>query len=378
MDDWDNVRDDLLWMFVSVGQVDANSMHDSAGLLVLDNARRLAEAGRKHWGELHSRRNPTREWFEDWVARIPSFGCACKEHFASTRARVSVGFDDSNGSAEWFSSTHELHNDINVELHRPLMSLTEAMKIWRPDLLPNLEPIDGLLAVTSLRPFASELAGNAKTVRCLESWRRLGLSIACVQQPGEVNSLRDQFPQVDRWIEASEWNSCYSRPTVLISDMLRVAAKDTNVLLINSDIEIEYDELSRTALAEASAKASQDHGACSVGRRWDYVGNQFGSRNQATPEPYGLDAFVLSPQQVSRLTPGRYEIGKPMWDYWLPFGVRFNGHAIRTLPDKMFWHAAHDQQWTQAEWTMGRDWFESEYGTVFDWHQFRQELIPSS
>ncbi len=316
----------------------------------------LETVGRELWKELHEKRDPDQDWFDSWRARIPAFGCKCVEEFTAILERIPVRFDD------WFSWTNEVHNAVNANIQRRVMLLREAMRIWRPDLLPRLEPIAGVVAVTSLAP------NRPDTRRILDSWVRLGLSIVCVQTEREADSIQDAYGDIVRVIAAPDFASEYESPTVLISSLLDVAhAVDSPILLINSDIEIDATPENRQAIIDAAT-----NGHFSVGVRWNHPGVTIA---ESTREPYGLDAFVISPEQVAQLKKERYEIGRPMWDYWLPFSVRFNGHKIHQLPEKMFYHREHAQRWSQAEWMMGRGWFESEHGAVFDWHQFRGELI---
>jgi len=76
------------------------------------------------WREVHTKREPTVEWFNDWVRRIPNIQCGCLlwllEYLKSNPER----YDD------WFVWSWELHNAINTKLGKPLVTLEEARKIW--------------------------------------------------------------------------------------------------------------------------------------------------------------------------------------------------------------------------------------------------------
>ena len=92
-------------------------------------------SGAEHWAELHLQRKPTREWFDSWLARIPSFGCNCRSSFAAILERFQPSISEILDSspveqAKWFALTVALHNAVNVDLKRPEMTLDDASKRW--------------------------------------------------------------------------------------------------------------------------------------------------------------------------------------------------------------------------------------------------------
>jgi hypothetical protein len=85
------------------------------------------QAFRDHWRELHTQKEPTQEWFTDWVRRIPP-GCGCGESFESILLRVGEPrFHD------WFSWTVEIHNQVNRKLSKPEITLEKAIETWQQD-----------------------------------------------------------------------------------------------------------------------------------------------------------------------------------------------------------------------------------------------------
>ena len=92
-------------------------------------------SGAEHWAELHLQRKPTREWFDSWLARIPSFGCGCANNFKPILERFQPSISEILDSspvnhAKWFALTVALHNAVNVDLQRPEISLDDASKRW--------------------------------------------------------------------------------------------------------------------------------------------------------------------------------------------------------------------------------------------------------
>ncbi len=301
-----------------------------------------------HWLELHLKPVPTPVWFQDWLNRIPSIGCHCQTDFQEIVSRLPPDFSNKEAFFEWSVAAH---NCVNAKLLKPKLSIDQVRQVYQPG-------IDGLMAVTSLSN------GNLHQHDALNSWLAAGLSIMAVQQRREIDQLKQEYWQVKDFIAADTWQSAYDKPTVPISDMLAVASRlNTKILLINSDIEIEG---SQQPLIDA-----RDSTAVSVGHRHNYSTDK--SRN--TPEEWGLDAFILSPQHASLLDRERYEIGRPMWDYWLPYALKHSGFKLETIQAKLFYHRSHPQRWTQTEWQLGADWFQARFGPVHDWVQFRKTLL---
>ncbi len=87
------------------------------------------------WAELHLQRNPTRKWFDDWVASVPNFACGCRDNFKPILERFQRSISDILDSSlvdqlKWFALTVALHNAVNVDLKRPEMTLDDATKRW--------------------------------------------------------------------------------------------------------------------------------------------------------------------------------------------------------------------------------------------------------
>jgi len=82
----------------------------------------LVKIGRALWKELHEyaqnyfdEPTPTQmasaeRWFMEWRKKVPSFGCACKEHLAEALRTVTM---DYSSRTALYSSTVALHNAIN-------------------------------------------------------------------------------------------------------------------------------------------------------------------------------------------------------------------------------------------------------------------------
>lgn len=77
----------------------------------------VAETGRQLWADLHKQESPTQEWFDDWLSRVPNFGCSCRKDFAEYLKTNPPRFDD------FYVWSVEAHNWTNKKLNKP---------IWNP------------------------------------------------------------------------------------------------------------------------------------------------------------------------------------------------------------------------------------------------------
>ena len=77
------------------------------------------------WAELHTKHDPTAEWFSDWLNRVPK-NCGCD--------RSLKGILDELGTpdyTDWFAYSVRLHNAVNRKLSKPELSHDEARAIWQ-------------------------------------------------------------------------------------------------------------------------------------------------------------------------------------------------------------------------------------------------------
>lgn len=78
----------------------------------------------KLWKELHTQKNATEAWFNEWLKQIPRRGCKCKNEIAKILKTHPPRYDD------WFNWTVELHNAVNTKLGHKELSIDEAATIW--------------------------------------------------------------------------------------------------------------------------------------------------------------------------------------------------------------------------------------------------------
>lgn len=200
-----------------------------------------------------------------------------------------------------------------------------------------------LVTSLSLLPHHRLVQGEA-----LDSWKRVGFDIVSVNRPSEIESLSKQYVQVDQWIEDDDKKSYYPVSTPRINSLAKVATSlQSDIFLINSDIEIHGDP--------SPIKPVDDSILCGV--RANYHKNP----SDGLREEWGIDSFYLTPEMADSLPEIPFCIGKPMWDYWVPFHFRDLGRNVQFIQEPIFFHKAHDIHWSQRDWILGYEWLNHFY-----------------
>jgi hypothetical protein len=206
-----------------------------------------------------------------------------------------------------------------------------------------------------------------RQLRCLTSWFKLGVRPLVVNTAKELEDIKSLLPSWCESVASEDVTQCYDRPTQLINSLVNVGiTRDVPFLLLNADIEI-------IGKCNVLIKALEHTDKLTIGVRYNY---STGSPRRATKEAYGLDAFMLSPALARTLPVSPLGIGKPMWDYWLPYHFRSLGIAFNWIDTPYFFHEKHELGWNKNEWEMGKKWMMDTYGESNDYGSphFRKSL----
>jgi hypothetical protein len=187
-----------------------------------------------------------------------------------------------------------------------------------------------------------------------------------VNSSDEVRQLRGRVA-VDEFMPCDDLPTAFKIPTQYVHTMLRKASQfGRSVLLVNSDIEIlgSHDVLRHLSDNEAM-----------IGIRTNYSG----AFTNVQRERWGLDVFHLSDAIARSIPDSIYAIGRPFWDYWLPWLLQRDKVSLRWVGDEVFFHERHPQAWTDEDWQLGRAWFEEKYDLSINWEMWRrrQPFPPS-
>lgn len=206
------------------------------------------------------------------------------------------------------------------------------------------------LAVTSISPSEHR---RARQLKCLRSWVAYGLRVIVVNTPHELAGIA--LPPGVSSVASDDVTTAYDRPTIRINALMRSAVQNLradgeSIAILNSDLEIiGSSEVLEVALCHRDK--------LTIGVRWNFDG-----LSEAQIERDGLDFFMLSRQMAESLPDMPYGLGKPFWDYWLPYHFRRNDVAIHWIKSPFLFHEAHETYWSTVEWKAGCDALKAAYG----------------
>ena len=282
-------------------------------------------------------------WYEnEWIPSIPGCG-SCRTRWSELTKRFPINWTDAKSA---YRCLIDLHNLVSTQhANKPAISHQQADEIylWQPSL------DDCFVAVTAL-----SLLPNHRFVqsRVLDSWKRFGLTIHSVNTVSEIEQLTLIYPQVDQWHESDGILSKYARPTQRINSLANIAIKLSHpILLINSDIEIHGPQ--------SMVREPHAAGRVIVGIRHNYRNHWWADSSRFV---WGVDAFAITPELARSLPESPLEIGRPMWDYWLPYHCKLYGSAMEWIGEPLFYHREHPINWSSSDWKIGADWIEKQYG----------------
>ncbi len=201
------------------------------------------------------------------------------------------------------------------------------------------------IAITSLNPNPDK---QERQRLCVQSWRDIGLEVIAVNTAAELRRLDTGLAGLIHGHASENTPLEYAKPTQRVATIIK-AGLQTGLpfLLINSDIEINGDP---RVITDALAHPDK----LTIGVRYNHDAGQ--PLQSACYEPWGLDAFLMTPELAATVPNLPFGIGKPVWDYWLPHHFRIRGYKFHWIRRPFFFHERHPLGWSVAEWNMGARW----------------------
>jgi hypothetical protein len=245
-----------------------------------------------------------------------------------------------------------VHASASTQKLSTIKRISDYLSIKNPQPL-----ISGLTAVTSL----SLLPHHIKVQeRCLQSWMDMGLRVVAGNSERDIAQLREIYPYVD-FVPCRQSDS-YDRPTTRIYDLLHVVSGA--FLLINSDIEMHG---SQSILLDALKSRER-----LIGLRHNYDHGIF----ETNIERWGIDAFLLFPEDVESFPDLDFAIGQTMWDWWVPIHLESINAKIRWIGEPFFFHKSHPVHWKQESLQIGREMLHQQYKVPVEhpyWESWRKD-----
>jgi hypothetical protein len=134
------------------------------------------------------------------------------------------------------------------------------------------------------------------------------------------------------------------------------------MLMINSDIATYGDQ--RMLIDAISNRDNL------IGLRQNWTG----AISDFKVERWGIDAFLLYPDQVATFPDLDFAIGQTMWDYWVPYQLQKIGGKLRWYGEPFFFHKTHPIHWKEESTSIGQGLIASHYGETIDWEGWRRSL----
>ena len=304
------------------------------------------ETGRAAWLALHSYDGCDPGFLREWEKTIPSSSCGCKESYNVYKAEDRPDFSSPMAFFLWGC---RIHNRVNAKLGKPKLPLWSAIEQWKP-----VQPgVSDLVVVTSLSPLPKHLEVQDESLR---SWKAMGFTVISGNTAEEIPSLRDLY-DVD-FFEVKP-SSSFDRPCPRVYDLMQLGG-DRPMLMINSDIAIYGDQRVFTSAIE------NRESIVGVRHNWtELIGN-------AKVENWGLDAFLIYPEQVETFPDLDFAIGQTMWDYWIPYHLEMINAKIKWVGEPIFFHRLHPVHWEATSVSVGQNMIASHYNDSVDWERWRR------
>ena len=200
--------------------------------------------------------------------------------------------------------------------------------------------------VTSFNP---DRRAALHQIGCFETWASQGFDVVAVQGQGEIIPDRIASRRC-RGVEVTRIDE--SGPPRLIH-LLRKAATIEGAILLNSDLMMlpGFFEAIQSWMGQTWGETG-----CLWLRRWNIgqdVPVELASKMKATREQWGIDAFAVRPSSalLEFFDNLDLRIGRPGWDYVLPYWFKLRGLPLWTIDDPpLLLHRDHPIRWSQASW----------------------------
>lgn len=123
---------------------------------------------------------------------------------------------------------------------------------------------------------------------------------------------------------------------------IQVILKNTeygkNYCIINDDILISNSSFLKVV-------SNLTDNSVVIGKRWNY------DDNVCFRDPWGIDIVAFRGDLARNISiPIEFRLGKPWWDYQLPYSFLKSGIKVKTFNDKCLLHKTHNNRWSNEEW----------------------------
>jgi hypothetical protein len=199
--------------------------------------------------------------------------------------------------------------------------------------------------ITSLNPKNID-----KCKSCVTTWKNYLSEVVAVQTASEIPILQPHFPDVT-FVVTDRVGTVFDTP---FCPNIHTLVEQGPGIIINSDISImsSYDAFATRFLVERTDKVLD------CGIRWDYTGDI----SNRKLNPYGIDAFKITPELMDLFKDTAFTIGQPGWDYYFILDAHRAGFFINAHKNPaIFLHEVHEINWSRWKLTLAQALLERRY-----------------
>lgn len=187
---------------------------------------------------------------------------------------------------------------------------------------------------------------------CIDTWKNHASTITLVQHETEKEQIKECFPGFNY-----EFHGGPVRTEIVEYTNLALVY-DEPIMFINSDIEINQ-----------SPEAFTKHWSnipihqLQIGIRHNYATDPAHS----LPENWGVDAFCVTPTMAATIPNYGFQIGLPVWDYWIVYHFWLNKYTISCDLGPSLLHKTHPLNWKPEDHKHGFEIMKKATGKSKEW-----------
>jgi glycosyltransferase involved in cell wall biosynthesis/ADP-heptose:LPS heptosyltransferase/tetratricopeptide (TPR) repeat protein len=233
----------------------------------------------------------------------------------------------------------ELNKDSSIEALKDGTAATINPSPARP-AVPVLKAFkkDAIVIATSIAPKEID-----KQVKAINSWHKLGFEVISVNNPDEIEILREHFPLVN-FVEAKRnAKELLGKPYIYIDDILeQLKTAGCNICgIVNSDIFLVANENTLSVIRK-EAENSFVYGSRVEVDSLDNLNGELYDR--------GFDFFFFDKSLIELFPKSDFCIGATWWDYWLPLVSILTQCRTRMFVTPFAAHVRHRYKWDEKQW----------------------------
>ncbi len=183
--------------------------------------------------------------------------------------------------------------------------------------------------------------GLSKQFKAVNSWRHLGFKVRSVNNPDEIEQIRDRFPFVEFVPVGRTAQQLYGRPLVFLDDIFDafLRTEEDIFIIINSDVSLKPVYRNAHDRIIDAAKTG-----IAYGPRVDVYDEDF-----KKGEIYfgGFDYFFVSRKVIPFFPRTNLAIGATWWDYWIVMFPILKNIKPKLINAMLAAHPYHEIAWSE-------------------------------